>query len=67
MVIGRQLGRIPESSRGELICRAGENRKSRMGGFSGIPRPKDSKGKSGNNRDDCHTISGTFQDTPERH
>ena len=57
--LGRQLEKVPRSSREELICRVGENRKRRLGGFSVIPPSKDSTENSGNHRDD----SLTFQDT----
>lgn len=38
--LGRQLEKVPESSREELRCRVGENRKRRMGGFLAFLLPK---------------------------
>lgn len=40
------MEKVPESSREELRCRVGENRKRRMGGFSAFLLPKILRGRA---------------------
>lgn len=56
----RQLEKVPEKFQGGAARRAGENRKRRMGRFSGIPPSKDSKERSGNCQLDSRTSPAAF-------